>query len=146
MRILRNYIVSVSAISVLLAFICGCSTALEEIIPKKYSYSVVKEFPHDSSAFTQGLVWEGGTVFESTGLYGQSSLRRVHLETGQVEQQVNLDKQIFGEGITVFQDKIVQLSWKNKIVFVRNEETFKLINSFPYPRLGWGITHDAQCH
>lgn len=139
-----KYIVSGCLHLLLFISLYGCSTASEEAMPQHYSYAIVKEYRHDPSAFTQGLVWEGGTVFEGTGLYGRSSLRRVDLETGRVEQQINLEKQFFGEGITVFQDKIVQLTWKNKIIFVRNKVTFRLLDTFPYARQGWGITHDGK--
>ena len=103
---------------------------------------IVKEYPHDPTAFTQGLVWDNGVMYESTGLRGRSSLRRVNLVTGKAEQQLDLDKQFFAEGITVFQDRIYQLTWTSGIIFQYDKQSFALRRSFSWPHQGWGITHD----
>jgi len=112
--------------------------------PLQYRYSVVQVYPHDSSAFTQGLAWDNGTVIEGTGLTGKSSLRRVELATGRVLQQIALPANIFGEGVTLFHDKIFQLTWKNKILFVWDSTNLQLLGSYPFPRQGWGLTHDNR--
>ena len=109
-----------------------------------YTYTVVNEYPHDSNAFTQGLVFETGVLFEGTGLYGRSSLRRVELDTGVVVQILDLPSEYFGEGITVYGDEIVQLTWQSHVGFVYDKETFAQLSEFYYPSQGWGITHDGE--
>ena len=112
--------------------------------PPLYSYKVIHIYHHDPNAFTQGLVFENGFLYEGTGLYGFSSLRRVELETGAVLQIREIPDQFFGEGITIFENKIIQLTWQSKIGFVYNKYTFKLLHEFNYPYEGWGITHDGK--
>ncbi|RME86043.1 MAG: glutaminyl-peptide cyclotransferase [Caldilineae bacterium] len=107
------------------------------------SYRVVQAFPHDPNAFTQGLVFDGTQLYEGTGLYGRSSLRRVDLETGQVMQMLALPSRYFGEGITIFGDRIYQLTWRSHIGFVYDKTTFALLRTFSYPTEGWGLTHDG---
>lgn len=116
------------------------SKSVEQI----YSYIVVRTYPHDTQAFTQGLIFEQGHVYEGTGLLGRSSLRRVDLQTGRIEQRIDNGKNIFGEGITIFQGRIYQLTWNNKIVFIYDQENFSLIETIPYSRQGWGITNDQE--
>jgi glutamine cyclotransferase len=111
--------------------------------PTQYTYSIVNEFPHDTNAYTQGLVIDNGVLYEGTGLTGHSTLRRIELETGEVLQLHALSNEYFGEGITVFGDKIVQLTWLSHIGFVYNKTTFGLLQNFTYPTQGWGITHDG---
>jgi glutamine cyclotransferase len=111
--------------------------------PTQYTYSVVNAFPHDTNAFTQGLVIDNGVLYEGTGLYGQSSLRRVQLETGEVLQLHALSNEFFGEGITVFGDKIIQLTWQSHKGFVYDKNSFDLLQNFSYPTEGWGITHNG---
>jgi len=106
--------------------------------------AVVNRYPHDRKAFTQGLAWDRGTVYEGTGLYGRSSLRRVDLESGRVKQQREYNRQIFAEGVTVFQDTVFQLTWKNNLVFQYSKNDLSQINSWKYPRQGWGLTHDGR--
>ncbi len=112
--------------------------------PPVYRYRVIETYPHDPRAFTQGLVYEGGELFEGTGIRGRSSLRRVELETGQVRQQHALPAQYFGEGITLFGDQIIQLTWQSHIGFVYDKVSFRLLKQFTYPTEGWGITHDGR--
>ena len=109
-----------------------------------YSYRIVNAYPHDPSAFTQGLVVDRGVLFESTGLLGASSLRRVDLVSGQVLQLRALPDTYFGEGITVWKDRIVQLTWQSHLGFVYDRDTFELRRQFSYPSEGWGITHDGH--
>jgi len=110
-----------------------------DIVPKKYGYKVVNSYPHDKDAFTQGLVYDNGLLFEGTGENG-SNLREVELKTGKVNRQHNLDGSLFGEGIALFQDRIFEVTWRNKIGFVYEKSTFKLINKIYYPTEGWGLT------
>ena len=109
-----------------------------------YSYEIVSTYPHDNGAFTQGLVFKDDVIYEGTGLYGESSLRKVELETGRVLKSYDLPEQYFGEGITVFQDTIIQLTWKSKKGFVYDKNDFKLLRDFTYDTEGWGLTHDGE--
>jgi glutaminyl-peptide cyclotransferase len=104
--------------------------------------NVVRTYPHDPHAFTQGLEYYGGYLYESTGIAGQSTLRKVALETGDVVQKVSLPRQYFGEGLTIFHGKIYQLTWLSKKGFVYDLGTFRQIADFPYDGEGWGFTHD----
>lgn len=109
-----------------------------------YTYDIVNVYPHDKNAFTQGLAYENGIMYESTGLYGQSTLRRVILETGEIQQLYALPNQFFGEGITILDDKIIQLTWQSNRGFVYDKNSFDLLQEFDYPTQGWGITHDGS--
>ncbi len=113
-------------------------------IPVHYSYEVVNVYPHNKTAFTQGLIFEDGVLYESTGLYGHSTLCRVELETGNTLQIYALPSQLFGEGITIFDDKIIQLTWKSNRGFVYDKHSFELLQEFDYPTEGWGITDDGS--
>lgn len=110
---------------------------------KSYAYEVVRTYPHDTGAFTQGLAIEGETLYESTGNYGLSSLRRVALRTGAVERIRRLSATIFGEGLALYDDKIIQLTWKSGVGFIYDRESFELLRSVSYPGEGWGITYDG---
>lgn len=109
-----------------------------------YGYNIIQAYPHDSNAFTQGLVYDNGFLYEGTGLYGQSSLRKVELLTGKALQIHELPARYFGEGITVYKDRIIQLTWQSNIGFVYDKNTFKLLRTFSYPFEGWGITDDGK--
>ena len=104
---------------------------------------VAAAYPHDAAAFTQGLVIRDGEFFESTGLHGASSVRRVDLKTGEVKQIVPLDERIFGEGITVLGDELFLVTWQNKIGYVFDRETLAFERSFRYGGEGWGLTDDG---
>jgi glutaminyl-peptide cyclotransferase len=104
-----------------------------------YTFKVVNVFAHDPQAFTQGLAYRGGFLYEGTGLNGRSSLRKVRLETGEVVQRVDLAPEFFGEGIAVVSDEIVQLTWKAHKGFVYRARDFKLLREFSYPGEGWGL-------
>lgn len=110
--------------------------------PMTLTYEIINTFPHDPEAFTQGLVFDNGFLYEGTGLHGRSSLRKIQIETGKVLQICELDEEYFGEGITIFGDKIIQLTYKAGIGFVYDKETFKPLEQFSYPTEGWGITHN----
>lgn len=109
-----------------------------------YRYRVVRTYPHDRTAFTQGLVYEDGFLYEGTGLYGQSTLSKRDLQTGRALRTIHLSPRHFGEGITIFGDKIIQVTWRNQVGFVYEKDTFALLGQFTYPTEGWGITHDGQ--
>ncbi len=109
-----------------------------------YTYEIVNVYPHDRDSFTQGLVYVDGELYEGSGLYGRSSLRRVDLETGEVLQIHRLPAQFFGEGIAIWKDKIIQLTWKANTGFVYDKATFEQQQQFIYPTEGWGITHDGE--
>ena len=109
-----------------------------------YAYRIVNTYPHDRGAFTQGLVFTEGVLYEGTGRLGASSLRKVELETGQVLQLRRLPVHLFGEGVTILDDKIYQLTWKSHIGFVYDKDSFDLLRYFSYPTQGWGLTHDGQ--
>jgi len=106
----------------------------------EYTFKVVHVFPHDPNAFTQGLAYRDGFLYEGTGLNGRSSLRKVRLETGEVVQQKDLEPEFFGEGITLFRDEIVQLTWQSQTGFVYNASDFHLLRRFSYLGEGWGLT------
>lgn len=108
--------------------------------PKSLRYRVVNVFPHDAEAYTQGLFFYEGNLIESTGQRGMSSLRRVELSTGKVLQSVNLDRSYFGEGTTLYNDEIYQITWTSRKGFVYDAQTFNLKRTFNYPTQGWGLT------
>jgi glutamine cyclotransferase len=111
-----------------------------DIIPKKYGYKVIHTYPHDKNAFTQGLVFDAGVLYEGTGQETGSTLRETELETGKVIRQHDLDNSLFGEGIALYNNRIFQVTWKSKVGFVYNKSDFKLINKIYYSTEGWGLT------
>ena len=138
-------LVAVAVFSV--AIILSNHTTTETPEPKEafyYTYQIIHSYPHDETAFTQGLVIENGVLYEGTGLYGSSTLRRVDLETGNVTQLQLLSNGLFGEGITVFDNKIIQLTWQNKIGFVYDKTSFEVLEQFEYSTEGWGLTHNGS--
>ena len=110
----------------------------------EYTFKVIRGFPHDPHAFTQGLVFHGGFLYEGTGLKGRSSLRKVRLETGEIVQEADLAPEFFGEGITIVRNEIVQLTWQSQIGFVYNLGDFHLLRQFSYSGEGWGLTTDGH--
>ena len=139
-----------------IVFICACSNSQESSAPEGsanpstpsiipvYTYKVVNTYPHDRNAFTQGLVFEHGALYEGTGLRGRSTLRRVELETGDILQIRELPAQFFGEGVTIYENNAIQLTWQSSIGFVYDKDSFELLGEFHYPTEGWGITHDGK--
>jgi glutaminyl-peptide cyclotransferase len=105
---------------------------------------LVRAYPHDPHAFTQGLEYYGGYLYESTGIAGQSTLRKVAIATREVIQKVSLPSQYFGEGLTIFHGKIYQLTWLSKKGFIYDLHSFRQIGEFPYDGEGWGLTHDDK--
>ena len=115
-----------------------------DIKPELYECRIVNTYPHDTKAYTQGLFYDNGILYEGTGKKGESSLRKVILETGELIQSLSLPAKYFGEGITAFGDKIIQLTWTSQTGFVYDKENFTLINTLQYPTQGWGITTDGK--
>ena len=109
-----------------------------------YGYRVINTYPHDSDAFTQGLLIDNGKLYESTGLKGQSTLREIDIKTGEVIKSYSLPTKYFGEGITIVNGKIVQLTWRSKTGFVYNTADLKPVRRFKYNGEGWGITFDDK--
>jgi glutaminyl-peptide cyclotransferase len=110
----------------------------------RYDYEIVNSYPHDPSAFTQGLIYRDGYLFESTGLYGGSSLRKVRLKTGEVVQRKTIHSDYFGEGLTDWEDQLVQLTWRSNTGFVYDVLTLELKKTFRYSGEGWGLTRDNE--
>lgn len=111
---------------------------------KRYAFRVVKSYPHDPQAFTQGLFFHAGYLYEGTGLYGNSSLRRVDLATGRVERIHYLARDYFGEGISLCRGQIYQLTWQSRVGFIYELHSFRQIGSFNYDTEGWGLTCDGR--
>lgn len=105
---------------------------------------VIREYPHDPEAFTQGLFYHNGYLYEGTGLNGYSTLRKVELRTGHILKKINLPEKYFGEGITVLHRRIFQLTWRTRTGFIYDLESFRQIGSFQYKTEGWGITTDGR--
>jgi glutamine cyclotransferase len=137
-------IIALAVLVLGLALIFLLINDLEFTKPLHYSYVVVNTYPHDQNAFTQGLFFDEGFLYESTGLEGNSSLRRVKLETGEVLKRHVLPSEYFGEGITLVDDKIIQLTWQSNKGFVYDKQSFELLQEFNYLIDGWGITYDGR--
>jgi glutamine cyclotransferase len=116
---------------------------VEDLQAPVLSYDIVKSYTHDHDAFTQGLIYRDGFLYESTGLKGRSSLRKVRLETGEVVQRRRVGKRYFAEGMTDWHERLLQLTWETNVGFVYDAKTFAPISRFTYPGEGWGLTHDG---
>ena len=137
-------------------FVAGLATLLVVVLalfclhgsnsdtPATWTCEIVNTFDHDPAAFTQGLVFEDGVLYEGTGLNGHSELRTVELKTGKVLQSRKLPDRFFGEGITIFEDRIIQLTYLSRVGFVYDKNTFEQLEEFKYPTEGWGLTHDGK--
>jgi len=120
-------------------------TFLSDLVPEVYSYRVVNEYAHDPKAYTQGLQYDDGWLYEGTGNYGTSSIRRVNLETGEVSKIRILDQSLFGEGITVFGERIYQVTYKSQVGFIYDKSSFEEIQKVYYQnREGWGLSHNGE--
>lgn len=120
----------------------GVSVQLKSnVIPQKYSYKIIKRYPHDPNAYTQGLIYENGFMYEGTGQYNESTLRKYKLSNGELIQSYNLPEDVFGEGIVISNNHIYQLTWTSKVAYEFEKESFKLINKFDFNTQGWGITN-----
>ncbi|MDY8135340.1 glutaminyl-peptide cyclotransferase [Aquimarina sp. 2201CG5-10] len=120
-------------------------TFFNDKAPKIYNYKIINSYPHDNKAYTQGLEFVGDTLYENTGKNGKSSLRKVNYKTGEVLKQVDLDQAYFGEGITILNDKIYQLTWQSKTGFIYDLKTLKKTGSFAYNKSkeGWGLCNNG---
>ncbi len=137
----------VAALAALTAFVAAGAAPrvpgrIQPAAAPRFSYSVVNVFPHDPSAFTQGLEYADGFLFEGTGRNGSSSIRKVKLETGEVVQHRELGAEYFGEGITLWKGDLVELTWQSHVGFVYDRATFNPKRTFSYSGEGWGLTHD----
>ena len=110
----------------------------------QYSFKIVHAFPHDPTAFSQGLAFRDGFLYEGTGIKGRSSLRKVRIETGEVIQRVDLPPEYFGEGITFYENEIIQLTWLSQSGFVYDASDFRLLRQFSYQGEGWGLTTNGN--
>jgi glutamine cyclotransferase len=108
-----------------------------------YGYQIVRVYPHDPKAFTQGLQYVDGVLYEGTGQIGQSSIRKVELETGKVLQKRDVPAPHFGEGISIWKNELIELTWQSNVAFVYDKATFEPRRTFKYEGEGWGLTHDA---
>jgi len=130
----------------LVLFLLGLQFAyksMDAAEPVFYSFNVVATYPHDESAFTQGLVYHDGLLYEGTGLYGRSSLRITELSTGDIIEQVDIQSDLFGEGITVMGDRVFQITWQENTGFVYSLD-LAYLETFTYDGEGWGLTHDGE--
>ena len=121
-------------------------TILSSITPKLYTYRILKEYPHDTNAYTQGLEFKNDTLYESTGQYKNSSLRKTNYKTGEIYTKISLDDAYFGEGLTILNEKIYQLTWREKTGFIYDLNTLRKTGSFVYGRSseGWGLCQDGK--
>ncbi|MDF0716149.1 glutaminyl-peptide cyclotransferase [Muricauda sp. 334s03] len=114
--------------------------------PEVYTYEIINSYPHDTGAYTQGLEFHNGTLYESTGKKGASTVRKVNFETGEVLQRIDMDASVFGEGITIMNDKLYQLTWQSGFGYVYNLSNFEKIKNFTYneSKQGWGLCNDGN--
>lgn len=120
-----------------------CTISCKAGSPKRYNIEVVKEYNHDTGAYTQGLFFNGGQLYESTGQFGESTMRIVDLQTGRVQRRLDFSRKYFAEGSVILGDKLYILTWTNKVAFVYDAATLEYRQSYSYPREGWGLTTDG---
>ena len=122
-----------------LCSILSCSAKVE-----RYKIEVVKAYPHDTESYTQGLFWHDGSLYESTGLNGKSTFRKVDLQSGQALTKLPFNKKYFVEGSVILGDKLYILTWTNKVIFIYDANTLEYLSTYSYPREGWGLTTDGK--
>lgn len=120
------------------------ASAVPDNRARQVSYEVVNSYPHDPTSFTQGILWADGGFYESTGLYGQSKLRRLEFPSGKVLKQISLDPELFGEGLALIDTRLIQLTWKSHRGLVYEKDGFRLLQEFNYDTEGWGLTFDGK--
>src|SRR5574344_1659183 len=137
MRVWMKHIISICVC--VLCSILSCSAKVE-----RYKIEVVKAYPHDTGSYTQGLFWHDGSLYESTGLNGKSTFRKVDLQSGQALTKLPFNKKYFVEGSVILGDKLYILTWTNKVVFIYDANTLEYRSTYSYPREGWGLTTDGK--
>ena len=137
MRVRMKHIISICIC--VLCSILSCSAKVE-----RYKIEVVKAYPHDTGSYTQGLFWHDGSLYESTGLNGKSTFRKVDLQSGQALTKLPFNKKYFVEGSVILEDKLYILTWTNKVVFIYDADTLEYRSTYSYPREGWGLTTDGK--
>ena len=130
--------IMVLLISLLIALACTDAGV------KEYRLEVVAEYPHDTGSYTQGLFFHDGQMYESTGLHGKSTFRKVDVETGEALEKLNFDKKYFVEGSVIWNGNLYILTWESRVAFIYDAETLEYKSSWKYPREGWGITTDGK--
>ena len=140
-----NGFLAIGLIGLVLHLLDSCAPKRESANAESYTlipYTIHRIFPHDTEAFTQGFAVANGKLIESTGQFGSSWIAEVEIVSGRQDKKVVLDKEYFGEGVTVLNNKVYQLTWKNKVGFIYDFRTYERVDEFMYDREGWGITHD----
>lgn len=137
MRVRMKHIISICVC--VLCSILSCSAKVE-----RYKIEVVKAYPHDTGSYTQGLFWHDGSLYESTGLNGKSTFRKVDLQSGQALTKLPFNKKYFVEGSVILRDKLYILTWTNKVIFIYDADTLEYRSTYSYPREGWGLTTDGK--
>ncbi len=122
-----------------LCSILSCSAKVE-----RYKIEVVKAYPHDTGSYTQGLFWHDGSLYESTGLNGKSTFRKVDLQSGKALTKLPFNRKYFVEGSVILVDKLYILTWTNKVIFIYDANTLEYLSTYSYPREGWGLTTDGK--
>ena len=126
------------------ALALALAAALSAAEAPRYTARIVKSFPHDPGAFTQGLEFHNGALYESTGMVGTSGIRKVALDTGKVLQQLRVNPPFFGEGITIINGQLIQLTWQHQTGFVYKFPELQFVKQFRYSGEGWGLTNDGK--
>jgi len=144
MRRPRSYILSVTLLLIVFAGIGGAEPKERKERARQLSFKVVAVYPHDYTAFTEGLEYRDGFLLESTGLMGESSLRKVDLTTGHVVSKIALEPHLFGEGCTALRDRLFLVTWRNRIGFVYDFATWNIVRRFSYQGEGWGLANDGR--
>src|SRR5690242_8303673 len=131
-----------AAVGIVAGLAVALAVGARAAVPE-YGVTVLKTYPHDPQSFTEGLLYQDGFLYESTGLEGHSWIRRLNLETGKVLQQRGLDPRYFGEGIVIWKNHLIELTWKSEIGFVYDASSFAPLSSFHYSGEGWALTQDG---
>ncbi len=140
----RRWLAIAASLGLILASSASTMEAKPPTRTPRFSFKVVKAFPHDPTAFTQGLVFADGILYESTGLPGYSTLRKVRPETGAVIQKIEVESRYFAEGLALVGSELLQLTWEHHVGFVYDKTTLKRLRTFEYPTEGWGIAFDGR--
>lgn len=135
---MKTFRIMVLLISLLIALACTDAGV------KEYELEVVAEYPHDTGSYTQGLFFHDGQMYESTGLHGKSTFRKVDVDTGEALEKLNFDKKYFVEGSVIWNGNLYILTWESRVAFIYDAETLEYKSSWKYPREGWGITTDGK--